>query len=388
MITNYLIELLKDNECVIIPEFGAFISKRHSATIDFSNNRFMPPYKELVFNDKLSNNDDVLVNYIAKKEQISYDEALSLVQKFVNQSLAILEVNNELYLENFGKLKNINGNIIFKLDENVNLLGDSFGLTSFDVQPIFRTETYNVIREKIYVEQKAKNTNYSVEIETADNEHKQKPQRRSQVFRMLTYTIAFFLVFVAVNWTTDKSDSNMASWNPFLYSSPNEYFINILNSNMDIEEAKYAETSVVEVEQKEEVLACDETVTAEQMSAVETVISLPVEETAELPVNELSAEPEEVIIADKIEEKQVEPIVENCYFIVGGSFRTEESAEKCVNNIRKKGFEAAAMMPMNDAGNIRVYYESFATKSEALPRLDIIKNEYDESAWLLYQKIK
>ena len=37
MITNSLIELLQDNECVIVPEFGAFISKRHSATIDYAN---------------------------------------------------------------------------------------------------------------------------------------------------------------------------------------------------------------------------------------------------------------------------------------------------------------------------------------------------------------
>jgi hypothetical protein len=93
MIINYLIELLKDNECVIVPEFGAFISQRRSATIDYANHSFMPPYKELVFNNKLTNDDDLLLNYIMQKENISKDEALEKIQKFVNQSAAILDVN-------------------------------------------------------------------------------------------------------------------------------------------------------------------------------------------------------------------------------------------------------------------------------------------------------
>ena len=82
MITNYLIELLKDNECVIIPEFGAFISKRHSATIDYANHRFMPPYKEIVFNSKLTNNDNLLVDFISQKENISAEESLNKINNF------------------------------------------------------------------------------------------------------------------------------------------------------------------------------------------------------------------------------------------------------------------------------------------------------------------
>ena len=99
MITNYLKELLNDNECVIIPAFGAFISKRHSATIDYANNRFMPPYKEIVFNNKLNNADEVLADFISQKEKISKEESLTKIQNFVNQASAILDVNNEYVLE-------------------------------------------------------------------------------------------------------------------------------------------------------------------------------------------------------------------------------------------------------------------------------------------------
>ena len=235
MITNYLKELLNDNECVIIPEFGAFISKRHSATIDYANNRFLPPYKEIVFNNKLTNNDEILVDFISKKENISKEDSLAKIQNFVNQTAAILDVNNEFIMEGLGKMRKFGNDFMFEVSHSENLLGDSFGLTEFNYKPVFRTETYQIIKEKIVVEQKAKNTDYTMSIESVE-EVPTAQRRRPSMFKTLAYTtIAFFLLFV-INWTTDKSDSNLASWNPFLYSSPNEFLIEvqkIKNSSMD-----------------------------------------------------------------------------------------------------------------------------------------------------------
>ena len=208
MITNYLKELLNDNECVIIPEFGAFISKRHSATIDYANHRFLPPYKEIVFNDKLKNDDGILADFISKKENISKEEASNKIHEFVNQSVAILDVNSELELVDLGKFININGNFIFNAKDDVNILGDSFGLTEFNYQPVFRTETYQVIKEKIVVEQKEKNTDYTIAVESVEELTSTTTRRRPSLFRTVAVTtLAFLLVFV-INWTTEKTDSN------------------------------------------------------------------------------------------------------------------------------------------------------------------------------------
>ncbi|MBO5849105.1 MAG: SPOR domain-containing protein [Bacteroidales bacterium] len=360
MITNYLIELLKDNECVIVPEFGAFISKRHSATIDYANHRFMPPYKELVFNNKLTNNDDLLVNFISQKENISNEEALAKIQNFVNQSAAILDVNFELDLEGLGKLRNFHGDYVFETKEDVNLLGDSFGLTSFNFQPIFRTETYQVIREKIVVEQKQKNTEYSIAIDSVEEVASETPSRRKpSLFRTFAYTTLAFLLIFVINWTTDKSDSQLASWNPFLYSSPNEYLIRVLEVGEELEVSEVLE----EVEATEEI------------KVVEVTEEIEVTEVPEI----LNSSTPEVMNSSV-------PEFQNSYYIVGGSFQTEESANKCVNELKKIGFENASSLERNNKGNIRVYYESFAEKADALIRLDEIKRDYNESAWLLFQK--
>ena len=382
MITNYLKELLNDNECVIIPEFGAFISKRHSATIDYANHSFIPPFKEIVFNDKLTNNDEILVDFISKKENISKEDSLTKIQNFVNQTAAILDVNNEYVMEGLGKMRKFGNDYVFEVSHSENLLGDSFGLTEFNYKPVFRTETYQIIKERIVVEQKAKNTEYTMAIESV--EEIDTPRRKPSMFRTLAFTtLAFVLVFL-INWTTDKSDSNFASWNPFLYSSPNEFLIEI--QNLKTSEPQNIISS-------ESIAAC-----SEEIATVETIEEIVLEEEiSEISDSEIAEVTPEVQVENILATQQLNssvpqflsssvPQLLNSYYIIGGSFQTEASAEKCLNGIKAKGFENASTLEKNDKGYIRVYYESFAEKADALVRLDEIKSKYDNSAWLLFQK--
>ncbi len=374
MITNYLIELLKDNECVIVPGFGAFISKRHSAAIDYANHRFTPPYKEIVFNNKLQNDDELLVNFLCEKENISREDAIFKIQSFVNQSEAILDVNSELTLEGLGKIRKFGDDYVLTSKVESNLLGDSFGLTEFNMQPVFRRESYETIKEKIAVEQKEKNTEYTIAIESVETVSSNDSRRKPSLIKTFTLTTLAFLLFFALNWKTDQLNSNLASWNPFLYSSPNEFLVNVSLKNQN------AETENLETENLK-------TLESENIDVQQTFVpESENDETSESEIVEVS-EPENIIA--KVEPEIVAPqqsVSIPHYFIIGGSFQTMDRAEICLNDIKKKGFENAAIIEKNDKGYIRVYYESFAVKSDALIRLDAIKNDFNESAWLLYQK--
>ena len=389
MITNYLKELLNDKECVIIPEFGAFISKRHSATIDYANHRFLPPYKEIVFNNKLTNNDEILVDFISKKENISKEDSLTKIQNFVNQTAAILDVNNEYVLEGLGKMRKFGNDYVFEISHSENLLGDSFGLTEFNYQPVFRTETYQIIKEKIVVEQKEKNTDYTIAIESVE-ETADMPRRKPTFFRTFAYTTLAFLLLFVINWTTEKSDSNLASWNPFLYSSPNEFLIGIKNTieaqnlkNLESQNVISSENAVVYNEEIATVETIEEVVLEEEISEISD--SEIVELTTEVQTEDVSATQQLSNSATQALNSSI-PQILNSYYIVGGSFQTEASAEKCLNGIKNQGFENASTLDKNEKGYIRVYYESFAEKADALVRLDEIKSKYNESAWLLFQK--
>ena len=70
-IANYLKDLLYRYDCVIVPNFGGFVTNRISARIDADSNTFYPPTKEVGFNSHLTHNDGLLANYIASSENIS-----------------------------------------------------------------------------------------------------------------------------------------------------------------------------------------------------------------------------------------------------------------------------------------------------------------------------
>ncbi|MCX6230611.1 MAG: SPOR domain-containing protein [Bacteroidetes bacterium] len=71
------------------------------------------------------------------------------------------------------------------------------------------------------------------------------------------------------------------------------------------------------------------------------------------------------------------------YFIVAASFKSEENANKSVEKLKTKGFNGAGITHQQGNSMFIVYYQSYASKDDALKALQqIIKNENPES-WLL-----
>lgn len=142
-LANYISELLYRYECVIIPDFGAFVTNNISAKVNHYTHTFYPPSKQLTFNANIKNNDGLLVNYIADKEQLSYENALSKIDEEITlwkQSLS----EGGLDLPHIGFLNYTeNGPLIFEPSSTVNYLTSSFGLDSY-VSPAVKRITQNV----------------------------------------------------------------------------------------------------------------------------------------------------------------------------------------------------------------------------------------------------
>ena len=69
---KHISDLLFRYQCVIVPGFGAFLTKETSAIIDVENNVFNAPTKLISFNANLKNNDGLLANRISDSEKISF----------------------------------------------------------------------------------------------------------------------------------------------------------------------------------------------------------------------------------------------------------------------------------------------------------------------------
>lgn len=131
-IETYISDLLYRYDCVTIPEFGAFLTKRVSAKIDESNHTFFPPKKVISFNEQLQHNDGLLASYIADSEKIPYEVAVQKISKQVKSIKSFLSEGETLSFSNIGDLVlNSDGKIVFEPSQNSNYLTEAFGLTEF-----------------------------------------------------------------------------------------------------------------------------------------------------------------------------------------------------------------------------------------------------------------
>jgi hypothetical protein len=128
-------ELLYQNDCVIIPGFGAFILKSHSAYIE--DNIFYPPKKTVSFNSMLNENDGLLVKHLSRKKDISYKDSLRLIKNEVDAFQSKLSNTDLIEVEKLGVFKvSDENNIVFSPNLLSNFSSNSFGLESFSKNPI------------------------------------------------------------------------------------------------------------------------------------------------------------------------------------------------------------------------------------------------------------
>lgn len=149
----YIEELLYRYNCVVVPEFGAFLTHVKSAFIDKTAHTFYPPSKVLSFNRQLQSNDGLLISYIAEAEKTSYEDVQKEMAKMVKEWGKQLKNGDTLILQNIGSFKPTKeGKLIFQPTKQTNFLTSSFGLSSFVSTPILREvlkEEVEVLEEKV-----------------------------------------------------------------------------------------------------------------------------------------------------------------------------------------------------------------------------------------------
>ncbi|UPS92504.1 SPOR domain-containing protein [Bizionia sp. M204] len=145
----YISDLLYRYECVTVPEFGSFLTRKTSATIHETTHAFYPPKKVLSFNEQIQENDGLLARYIADVEKIPYEEASKKIKKRVKYLKSYLVEGETIAFENIGSLSlNNEGKMLFEPSYSFNYLTDAFGLSQFTSPEVTR-ETYKETVEAI-----------------------------------------------------------------------------------------------------------------------------------------------------------------------------------------------------------------------------------------------
>lgn len=140
-LAKYIGDLLYRYECVIVPNFGGFVSNEISAKVNHLTHTFYAPSKQLTFNSHLQNSDGLLINYVASVESISYSKAAEFIDNEVSMWKMLLK-KEAVELDNIGSFRlSTDGKYIFEPSNTVNYLTSSFGFNTY-VSPAVKREEY------------------------------------------------------------------------------------------------------------------------------------------------------------------------------------------------------------------------------------------------------
>jgi hypothetical protein len=309
-IGKYIHQLLLENDTIIIPGFGAFISTYKPAELNEDINELKPPSKTVSFNQQIRNNDGLLVGKVAEGEVISHFDALTEIEKERENIIYQLDKGEKFLLDEVGELVlNKQDEIQLIPIEEDNLLLDSFGLES-------------VITEEISEPSK---------IITANIEEKEQPIISPEIEEISTEEeinepeeiIAPAAVFEPKPYEADKEEKKKKrAWLWILIILIPIIIVGVyLTLNQKKQEALPAkQTNTIIPEIKEEpVIVADTTIidTTPEMGKD----SVPVEILEEAPK-------EDTIDANKPK-----------FYLVGGSFKIEENANTYFSQLKEEGFE-------------------------------------------------
>lgn len=319
----YISELLYTHDCVILPGFGGFVTSYAPAKIHPINHTFFPPSKKVLFNSQLKRDDGLLLDFISTSEKIGYTEVKSRTMEFVTDVVEKLNRKEIVHFKQIGDFqKDIEGNILFEPQNELNFLEDAFGLSSFVSPPILRKTAQQRLESKFI-------------------DRRPIPERDKKGRKIYWAYLALIPLIGFFGW--------------FIY-----------NGNLQFENTQ--KSGVVTFNEPE--------VKNESNTELIKEVTNPPLETLNFKE---ATEPAEDLPVD-VPIKKITPVKK--YFIIGGSFSIEENAEKLVGILREKGYDAerAGISP---SGLHMVSYFSSVDKSEVMANLAMIRKDENPSAWLI-----
>ena len=138
-ISYHIFNLLQEHDCVIVPNFGAFVARNISAKISNDGSKIYPPNKEITFNKSLIKSDGLLINRISSNENISYEIANDKLNNWVVKSHKKISKQGYIEIKNIGSISLENEKYIFTPSQNSIFLKSSYGLNSIDSNEIKRS---------------------------------------------------------------------------------------------------------------------------------------------------------------------------------------------------------------------------------------------------------
>lgn len=375
-IENYIQELLFAHNCVVIPDFGGFITELKNVEIHPITHRFIPPSKRIAFNEQLKVNDGLLATTIAREEGIELSEAYEQIRKFVQTVREELRTNNNYVFQEIGKLfYNVEHRLEFEPDTRVNYLEESFGFHELFFKPIDRklTDMSTPQRPVRPVVRKQIPSTVQSQKETIT----QPTEKKGSALKMVMIIIPLLLLVGAgaLIVYTKNNDKNLASLNIFGGSkeAPKNTETTAVSDSSAITDSlvSVGESDTTGSYTEEEVsteIGGNTIFQKDENPAKQTLIDKQKE------LSDGSANKEDIGASTAQHGR---------YFVIVGSFMKKENAYKFRNKIANSGGHVTVIEPSPDNRFYKVAFDDFDNKEDALRKKNELGSDFGSSVWVM-----
>ncbi|MBO2012513.1 SPOR domain-containing protein [Hymenobacter negativus] len=136
-LADHIRPLLRDHDCVIIPDFGGLVADVSSARAQPGRQALSPPTKLVAFNQALTRNDGLLVDALSQHTGLPIAQAREAVRTAVANLQQELDETNRTELPGIGIFRRAAGRgLAFEYTGTDNLLASAFGLPELAARPV------------------------------------------------------------------------------------------------------------------------------------------------------------------------------------------------------------------------------------------------------------
>ncbi len=299
---DYIQKILLHEQSLKIPGLGEFTKTLSPAEIHPVKHSFKPPSAVLSFTADKNIVSTRLRDEIQKSENISAEEAETVIKEFVDDTNKRLQDGNKVNIPPLGTLKiDLNGNISTELNPEINLNPNSFGLPEFVSPAIQRRQTAAPTLP---------------------------PQKKSKLLMKILIPAASVIFIAGLALSAYKMD-----YLNFIF--PQEKLV--------VNQAQNENTEGIIVQSYEYHPAAEttENVIAEESEIAESPVEPPAESIAQQTVN--SSGP---------------------WFILAACFGSKNNADRYLEKLISEGYPAS-IEGQTRSGLYRVCYNSFSTEEDA-----------------------
>ncbi len=331
--------LLLENDCVIVPGLGGFVTHYAPATRVAEENLFLPPTRIIGFNPQLKMNDGLIVQSYMSVYGTNFSDATKMVERKVDMLIAALHEEGKVDLPNIGEVRyTIYSTFDFAPYTHKLTTPYLYGMDAFQMQELSVLEKQQAERD----------ASYSVPVAI-------KKEKRNSGIRFnrtyLTSAAAMVAVIILSFFFSTPIENTEVKKDNYAQLLPDDLLEKIKNQSLVITPIVVKRNTLAPQPEKAETQK--QAVTA--AAAKTTEPSQPAAETDTL---------------------------KRPYHIIIASVETEQEAKAMATRLVAKGFSGAKAI-IGD-GKMRVCIESCDTEAEAYRAMATIRrDETYKNAWVL-----